>query len=155
MGCIASVNPGVASLLQTLSSNEPSLLSSMLSSPTVESALESSSPADVVQLSNQVLQLQAIDELFGTPDTSTTSSTLLAGLFSPDSLADTSSILQSVDPALLGPAWTDSSASAAAIPDEPDASQLVAYSGALQTQELHALFGIAPATGSNSLDVLA
>ena len=67
MGSVGSVNPGVGDLLQALYNNNSSL-SPVLSSPSVESALQSASPADLVQLSAQALQLQQTGELFGSYD---------------------------------------------------------------------------------------
>jgi hypothetical protein len=73
MGSVSSsLNPGVADLLQTLSSvNSPTL-----NSPAVVSALEAAPPADIVELSTEATQLQNIDTLFGigaTPTSSTDS----------------------------------------------------------------------------------
>lgn len=63
MGTVPS-NNGLSTLLQTLSS-ENSPLFSTLSSPSVESALAKAPTSDIVQISEQALQLQATDELFG------------------------------------------------------------------------------------------
>ena len=74
MGSVSSVNPGLADLLQTLSSlNLP-----VLSSPGVTSALEKAPAADVVQLSAAATQLEDVDAMFGVADGSNagTNSTL-------------------------------------------------------------------------------
>ena len=67
MGSVGSVNPGIGDLLQSLYNNGASL-SPVLSSSAVESALQTASPADLVQLSAQALQLQQTADLFGTYD---------------------------------------------------------------------------------------
>lgn len=77
MGTVASVNPGVADLLQTLTN----LNSPVMSSPAVTKALENASPSDIVQLSVAATQLQGIDAIFGISNSSNTnmsSSTLSA-----------------------------------------------------------------------------
>jgi hypothetical protein len=122
-------NNGLSNLLQTLT-NENSPLLSTLTSPKVESALENAPASDIVQISEQAVQLQATDALFGISNTSATSTD---SLFS--ALADIGS---------------GSSATA---------EQLAAYQGSLQTQETDALFGATPtatppATPNPLLDVL-
>jgi hypothetical protein len=67
MGSVSSVNPGVADLLQTLSS----LNSPVLSSPAVTSALEKAPATDIVQLSMAATQLANVDAMFGISDGST------------------------------------------------------------------------------------
>jgi phage tail protein X len=61
MSAVASVNPGLADLLQTLSS----LNSPVLSSSRVTSALEKAPAADIVQLSIAATQLEGVDAMFG------------------------------------------------------------------------------------------
>ena len=65
MASVTSVNPGVSDLLQTLSSVGSTSLSSALSSSKVQSALQTASPGDLVQLSQAALQLQQAVGLFG------------------------------------------------------------------------------------------
>jgi len=62
MGSVSSANPGLTDLLQTLSGISP-----VLSSPSVTSALEKASPADIVQLSTAATELESVDALFGAP----------------------------------------------------------------------------------------
>ena len=64
MGTVASTSAGIADLLQTLS-NAGSPLASTLSSPALKSALQNGSPADIVKLSDEALQLQETEGLFG------------------------------------------------------------------------------------------
>jgi hypothetical protein len=72
MGSTNSVNPGVADVLQILSGAGAASISSVLSSTSVQSALESASLGDIVQLSQQALQLQEAGTLFGIPGASQT-----------------------------------------------------------------------------------
>jgi hypothetical protein len=72
MGSANSVNPGVADVLQILSGAGSASLSSVLSSSSVQAALENASPGDIVQLSQQALQLQEAGLLFGSPGASQT-----------------------------------------------------------------------------------
>ena len=69
MSSINSVNSGVGDLLQTFSSGSTSL-SQALSAPGVQSALQNAPAADLVQLSQQALQLQQVGGLFGNSDIS-------------------------------------------------------------------------------------
>lgn len=72
MSSVASVNPAVSNLIQTLSGGGSTPLSSALSSQAVQTALEKASPADIVALSNQALQLEQVNGLFGNSGTSET-----------------------------------------------------------------------------------
>jgi len=142
MGSIASTNPaatstsssnGLADLMQTLS-NENSPLLSTLSSPNIQSALETAPASDIVEISEQAMQLQATDALFGISDTSSTSPD--DSLFS--ALADTSST-------------TSSSASDSTLSTGSSlADQLAAYQSNMQVQDTQALFGNPSTTTTNS-----
>ena len=61
MASVSSISPGLADVLQTLSTSGPSVLSSS----SVASALESAPVADIVQLSNAASQLTMVDGIFG------------------------------------------------------------------------------------------
>ena len=74
MGSVASTNAGLSDLLQTLS-NENSPLLSTLSSPTVEAALQKAPAGDIAQISEEALQLQVADSLFGSSSTSSFNAT--------------------------------------------------------------------------------
>ena len=63
MGSVSSVNPGVANLLQTLSNDGDT----ELSSPNVTSALQSAPVSDIVQLSLEATELANVGGLFGLP----------------------------------------------------------------------------------------
>jgi hypothetical protein len=72
MGSIASVNPGVADVLQTLSGVATGALSSALSTSSVQAALQAGPASDVVQLSQLAQQLVEANGLFGNSATSPT-----------------------------------------------------------------------------------
>ena len=67
MGSVAAVNPGLADVLQSLAGVGGGALFSALASNSVQSALQISSPSDIVQLSSQAQQLVVVNGLFGTP----------------------------------------------------------------------------------------
>ena len=69
MGTVGSTNAGLNDLLQTLTSIG-SPLTSTLSTPALQSALQNASPSDIVKLSDAALELQSTDALFGVSDTS-------------------------------------------------------------------------------------
>jgi hypothetical protein len=123
MGTIASTNPALSSLLQTLTSASPEP-SSALSSPAVESALQNAPASDLVQLSDEALQLQTAHLLFGTSAASDASNPLST----PDSL------LSTLIPAAETPA-ADPSATSLNNP-------LAAYHSNLQLREMQAPFGV-------------
>ena len=110
MGSVGSVNPGVGDLLQALYNNNSSL-SPVLSSPSVESALQSASPADKVQLSAQALQLQQTGELFGSYDPASQISepggALLRALEEQDSAGQTASAASSTAAPQTNPTLTE------------------------------------------------
>jgi hypothetical protein len=126
MGSVSTINPGVASLLQTLSNVSPAL-----SSPAVQSALENASPQDVVQLSEAATQLESVDAMFGVPSSSSTASPLnLEALLTGSAGAATAS------PDAASNALSSSPAvSTASSPD-----QLANYQTALQAQVTQGLF---------------
>ena len=69
------MNPGIADLSQLLSSTGSASISSALSSPKVQSALQTAPPGDIVQLSRQAVQLQEVSGLFGNSGSSQTAAT--------------------------------------------------------------------------------
>ena len=133
MSTVASVNPGVTALLQILSNAGSPALSSALSTTNIQSALQAASPADIVQLSDQAVQLQVANELFAStnpPQTNSNSNVTLENL-----LTD----LYSPSPA----------PPAGAAPPASAASQIAAYQSQLQTEQLQALFGVDPNAGTS------
>jgi hypothetical protein len=136
---LASSNNGLSDLLQNLT-NENSPLLATVSSPSIEAALQNAPASDIVEISDQALQLQTADALLGitNPSTSPTDS-LFSALASVGSSASSSASGSSLDP---GSSLAD---------------QLAAYQGNMQTQEMQTLFGTAPytTTPSSLYDVLA
>jgi len=64
MSSISSTNPALTNLLQTLTN----LNSPIMSSQKAVSALQNASPADIAQLSEEAVQLQNVDLIFGEAD---------------------------------------------------------------------------------------
>jgi hypothetical protein len=130
MGSISSTSAGLSDLLQTLTKENSPLLST-LSSPTIEAALQTAPASDIAQISDEAMQLQVADAIFGDPSSSGTSSD---SLFS--ELAGTPS----------------SSTSTGSLAD-----QLAAYQGSSQLQETQSLLGITQPTSTQSslFDVFA
>jgi hypothetical protein len=130
MGSVASVNPGVAALLQTLTNVD----SPVMSQPAAVSALQKAPAGDIVQLSAAATELQSVDELFGVSQGSgsnTGMSSILASLGS--------SLTSSAEAAANGqPAST-------ALSSASPAEQLANYQAVLQGAESQGLFG----TGTN------
>jgi hypothetical protein len=75
-----NTNTGIADLMQIFSNAATPALSSLLSSSQVQSALATASPADLVQLSDQALQLQEVDGLFGGSSPTQTENGFFGGL---------------------------------------------------------------------------
>jgi hypothetical protein len=138
MGSVASAGFSVANLLQTLTSGSPQV-SSALSSSTVQTALQSASTSDLVELSGQAVQLQEADLLFG------------------DSNTATGAPITPTIPSALNPLSSLMSSSSSTAPSTaPLADQLAGYQSDLQSQEMQSLFGIAQSSPalSSLFDVL-
>jgi hypothetical protein len=149
----ASTNPGLAETLQLLSNSGSPQLSSLLSSPSVQSALSNASPSDLVKLSDQALQLQVVEGLFG--ESSGSPSTGIFGDSAPsDSSSDSSTTLASILSQLNPSATASSTGSAAATPTPSIASQLAIYQGQLQSEDTQALFGSTTGTSGTSVNLL-
>jgi hypothetical protein len=157
MGSVTSpLNPGIATLLESFTNSGNSALSSELTSPTVESALQKAPPAEIVQLSNQSFQMQEMDALFGNPGASTAPASPLSSLFPSTANASPSSILQSLDASLLTATNSTTSTDATANQASSMASQLANYQSALDAQQVQSLFASDVNTGSSALvNVLA
>jgi hypothetical protein len=122
MGSVASTNSGLSDLLQTLT-NENSPLLSTVSSPTVEAALENAPASDIVEISDQAIQLQTADALLGISNTTT---------------SPTDSLFSAL--ASVGSSATSSASGSSLNPGSSLADQLAAYQGNMQTQEMQTLF---------------
>jgi hypothetical protein len=70
MTSVSSDPTGIADLLQTFSGTGASASSSALSSTKVQTALKSASPGDIVQLSDQAVQLHQVAGLFASSEQS-------------------------------------------------------------------------------------
>jgi hypothetical protein len=147
MSTIASVNPGVADLLNILSNAGAPSLSSALSTAKIQSALQAASPADIAQLSDQAVQLQVANDLFASADPSQTD-----GLFSALSPPNSNVTFEN----LLTNLYSPPSATPAA-PAPSEASQIATYQSQLQTEQLQALFGVDTNAGTSGalLNVVA
>jgi len=128
MGTVSSsLNPGVADLLQTLTSvNSP-----VMNSQSVVKALESAPASDIVQLSEEASQLQSVDALFGISSASAPTSTDTLFGITPTATTSTNNVLQAME-----------NAGATLSPTEQAASD----QAAIQAQLTQGLFG----TGTNN-----
>lgn len=177
MGSIG--NPGISNLAQILSKSGSSLASAAITSPTVQADLQNASTGDLVQLSEQAVQSQQAEVLFGggfvSPGAGLFSSFSTAGLLSPptSSLSDLptpSTGLDSLVPSLAsssanllstssnassstsGPSQTGSNSSSPS-----PADQLALYQADLVAQQTQALFGSGSPGGftAKTLNLLA
>jgi hypothetical protein len=64
---MSSTSTGITDLMQILTSAATPAFSSVLTSKTMQAALAKAPPADIAQLSQQAMQLQEADGLFGAP----------------------------------------------------------------------------------------
>jgi hypothetical protein len=85
MSSISSVSrtSNLVNLMQMLTNAAPPAVSSLLASKNVQAALAKASPTDIVQLSDQAMQLQMADGLFGGANTSSQTMTM-ADLYAPN-----------------------------------------------------------------------
>jgi hypothetical protein len=84
MSSVASTNStGVSDILQILSNSGSAVFSGALSTSQVQSTLKNASPSDIAQISEQAIQLQQTDTLFGisTPGQNTAPASLTDQLF--------------------------------------------------------------------------
>src|SRR5579864_1255638 len=100
MSSVSSASSALSNLLQTLSAESPQL-SSFLSTPKMQSVLEKASPGDLVQLSDQALQLQQVGLLFGNSDSTQSTGDSLFSMLSPGSSnAEPDPIIQALESSL-------------------------------------------------------
>jgi hypothetical protein len=129
MSTTSAVNPGLASLLQTLSK----VGSPLLSSPQALAALKKASPADIVQLSAEATQLEGLNALLGVPDATAT-----------DPFA-------SLEAAVAGASATGSTPSSSSSAPTPSLADAVAtYQRSVQSAEVASLFGTGTSAGSTT-----
>lgn len=137
MGAVSSTNPGVANLLQLLSDvNSP-----VASSPSAVAAFEKAPPSDIAQLSEEAIQLQGMDEMFGLENgTANPASTLANLLAGPEEAAATEDSATA-----SGTAATATASSSTSLADQLANSQLA---------EVQGLFGTGTDSASNSSSLL-
>jgi hypothetical protein len=129
---VSSVNPGVADVLQALSSvNSP-----ILNSQSTIKALQSAPVADIVQLSAEATQLQGMDTLFGLNSASTSTSTM-------------TSLLQALED--IGTTSTGSSSTSSTLANLSPADQAASAEAAIQSQLTQGLFGTGTANLTGTL----
>jgi hypothetical protein len=141
MSAVSSVNPGVASLSQLLSNTGSATVTSALSTPAVQSALKNASTGDLVQLSDQALQLQETNSLFSNPASSSTAAT-------PDSL-----LLQALNSSLAGSTNAGSTAGSTAA-SLAAASTSATATATLALEQVSDLFGTNSGSGNEPLSIL-
>lgn len=122
MGFVSSTSSVLTNLIQTLDAESPTL-SSVFSSPNVQSALQKASPTDIVQLSDDAVQFQEASLLFG--DTTET----------PTSESNSDSILQSLESSFAIQSGVASSTAGTTTPASDS-----------QAQDLASLFGTTTTT---------
>jgi hypothetical protein len=121
MGSVASSNPAITNLLQTISSAQ----SPVLSSPAVISSLENGPPADIIQISTAATEMAGIDAEFGiTPTPTDTEDT------------DLNNVLSALAP-------SQTTASTPATTDQ----QLATYQSAVQEADTQSLLGTGTTAG--------
>jgi hypothetical protein len=149
MASVASINPGLSDLLQTLANID----SPVVSSPAAVSALEKASPTDLVQLSEAAMQLQGLDAMFGIQNGSgaTNLEDLLNGAVGA-SLTSPASV-PAATAAAAASAGSANGASSSTTPATASlADQFASYQLAAQTSEVQTLFDPGSAGGpSDSL----
>ena len=145
MGTVAPTSAGIADLLQTLSNFGSPLVSSTQGSTALQSALQNAPPEDTVKLSEAALQLQEVEEIFGTSNPSG-GDNLFAAIDS--SLTGSTA---------TGTSATASSSTAGASGTGSTADQLAALQSDSQANQVATLLGnnADPASPGSLLNVLA
>lgn len=150
----ASVNPALASLIQTLSN----VGSPVLSCPQAMSALEKASPSDIVQISAAATELETANAMFGSAGLSATNlfspsaASALSTLYQPAAATDstdTTDPLTGLEQALAAASDTatgDQTATNSTASTTSLADAVAKYQKSLQSQEMQMLLG----TGSNA-----
>ena len=128
MGSVTMPNLGLSAVDQTLFIQ--------LSAPKKQSALQNASAGDLVQVSNEALQLQEANGLFGNPDTA---DPLISALVPGAPNINSSNALEMIDALLLGLTPTSSAAQPISASATTAASTLTATS---EAQLIGTLFGV-------------
>ena len=181
MSSISSL--AISNLAPLLFNSGSSLASAALTSPTVQAGLENSSAGDLVQLSDQALQLQEMEGLFAASSASSLGS-LFSGFSAPgiatpeisSLFAPSDNVVSSLDNSLLS-SWNTPANSLSSTSTESsnstDASQqtgsntssnssspadpLAVYQADLLAQQTQALFGtgVSVTSGTSAVNLLA
>ena len=148
MGSVSSTSSNLSNLLQTLSAASPEL-SSMLSGPQMQTALAKASPGDLVQLSDQALELQQVGSMFGSLDGTQSTEfnsapgSILSALSTNGSTTQPDLLLQALDSSLgiTGTNGVTSSSTGSTSTSSSLADQIANNASSFQAQALDALFG--------------
>jgi hypothetical protein len=131
-------NAGVSDLLQALSSTASGTLSSVLSSSSVQSALQKASPGDLVALSQQAVESQVAAGLFSGSNTSQTTTTDPATL-----------LLQAVNSSITGTSTSGTSTTGTST-TASTTSGSTTTSASASLQQVEDLFGANSTTGQTT-----
>jgi hypothetical protein len=140
MGSVSSTSSNLSNLLQSLGAESPAL-ASLLSTSKMQSALEKASPGDLVQLSDQAMQLQQVGLLFGGTDGTQSnafnpaSDSLFSILGPASSNASPDPLIQALESS-LGIAGANGATSSSST-----ANSIASSNSSLRAQELESLFG--------------
>ena len=161
MGSIS--NPGISNLAQILSNSGASIAAAALTAPTTQAGLDNASTGDLVQLSEQALQLQNMEGLFAASAAPSVAG-LYSGVSAPSvsafltpgisSLLTTSSdLVSSLDNSTVSSNSSDGSrqtGSNASSNSSSPSDQLALYQADVLAQQTQALFGSGPSVGSDT-----
>jgi hypothetical protein len=136
LGTTSSINPALVNLLQDLSN----VGSPLLSSSTAMAALQKAPASDIVQLSAEATQLEALQAILGQADASAnagppTPESLLSSLYPTGGSTTPADALANLTQALANPSATSSKSNPSV------AEALASYQNSLQSEEMQTLFG--------------
>jgi hypothetical protein len=136
LGTTSSINPALVNLLQNLSNAG----SPLLSSSTAMAALQKAPASDIVQLSAEATQLEALQAILGQADASAnagppTPESLLSSLYPTGGSTTPADALANLTQALANPPATSSKSNPSV------AEALASYQSSLQSEEMQTLFG--------------
>lgn len=163
MGSIS--NPGISNLAQILSNSGASIAAAALTAPTTQAGLDNASTGDLVQLSEQALQLQNMEGLFAASAAPSVAG-LYSGVSAPSisafptpgisSLFTTSNdLVSSLENSTVSSNSADASQQTGSNPSNSSSpsDQLAIYQADLLAQQTQALFGSGPSLGSDTSTV--
>jgi hypothetical protein len=148
MGSVSSTSSNLSNLLQTLDNSSPEL-SSLLATPQMQTALEKASPGDLVQLSDQAMQLQQVGLMFGSLDGTQSTAfnsapdSIFSALSPNSSTTQPDLLLQALDSSVgvTGANGATSTSSTGSTSTSPSlAAQIASNASSFQAQALDALF---------------